>query len=319
MKLIRHPSVLQPIFTKGSAVTIGNFDGVHLGHQQILQALIEQAKQRQLPSVLVTFEPSPQEYFSPQSAPARLTNLREKLSALQKYALDYVVVIKFNRTLAQLSPQAFVQQVLLQKLQTRYLIVGDDFRFGKQRTGDFALLQSMAQQYGFCVEALNSVLNQQHRVSSTLIRKSLQQADFALAEQLLGRRYQMQGRIVHGDKRGRQLGFPTLNIPVKRWGIPLQGVYLVTVKFIRKVKGINSHQALPGVANIGCRPTINGKAILLEVHLLDFNHKVYGQHVQVTFLQQLRGEKRFASLEALQAQIAADKQLAERLFSKQFP
>ncbi len=285
-----------------SVATIGNFDGVHRGHQAILAQLREQASALKLPSVVIVFEPQPQEFFQPDTAPPRLMTLSEKLRALSQQDIDYLFCLKFDRALSQLSATDFVQKVLVEHLRVKHLVVGDDFRFGDGRSGDFALLGQLGQQFDFSVENTHTIGAQQHgvgRISSTAIRDCLAAADLTGAQHLLGRRYAITGRVVQGAQLGRTLGFPTANIALKRLRVALQGVYLVQVT-------LPDDSRCFGVANIGLRPTVDGKKASLEVHLLDVQADLYGQRLRVEFLQHIRDEQRFESLPALQAQIGRD-------------
>lgn len=286
-------------FAKGSVVTLGNFDGVHRGHQMILEKLNTIAQEQALPSVLITFEPQPKEYFNPETAPARLTSLREKVFLLQQFSLQNLLCLRFNNELANLSAEDFISKILLEKLQVRHLLVGDDFRFGYQRKGDVALLHQYATREKFTISVLPKVEFGAEVISSTRIRTALKEGDLTEAAKLLGRPYSISGRVVAGDKRGRQLGFPTANIRLQRLVSPVHGVYAV------RVKGYNNRD-LYGVANIGSRPTIAGKQFLLETHIFDFNETIYGQSLAIELLQQIRSEKKFASLDELKLQIADD-------------
>ena len=291
----------------GCVATIGNFDGVHLGHQAVLNQLAMKADMLHLPAVVITFEPQPFEYFVPEKAPARLTRFREKVEALRAYSIQRLCVLRFDRHLADMSAEMFIQRLLVEGLQVRYLVVGDDFRFGKDRKGDFALLQQAGRAYGVQVVNMHTFAVDQIRVSSTRIREALKQGDLGLAEKLLGRPYRMSGRVAHGDKRGRQLGFPTANIHLHRHKLPLSGVYAV------QLFGIDE-EPVNGVANIGIRPTIGGGKALLEVHLFEFDREIYGAHVQVHFLCKLRDEGNFSSLVQLTEQIGKDAQQARDYF-----
>lgn len=293
---------------RGCVATIGNFDGVHLGHQAVLGQVSEQAARMHLPSTVITFEPQPLEYFAPEKAPARLTRFREKFEALRRFNVDRLLVLPFNHKLAQLTAAEFIQRVLVDGLQVRYLVVGDDFRFGRGRHGDFAMLQQAGQQFGFDVVNVHSFCVDGQRVSSTRIREALQRGDHAGAETLLGRQYRMSGRVAHGDKIGRQLGYPTANIHIRRKTTPLQGIFVV------EVYGLHG-EPLNGVASLGTRPTVNGKKMLLEVYLFDFDQNIYGQHLQVGFLHKLRDELRFTSLDALKIQIDRDVEQAKAYFA----
>jgi len=299
----------------GSVVTIGNFDGVHLGHQAVLAQLVEKSQQLGVPGVIAMFEPYPQEFFSARDdhgrrAPARLTRLREKLQSLRRYAVDRVLCLRFNQQFAAQSAADFIEQLLVGQLGVKCLIVGDDFRFGYRRQGDLAMLQAAGERYGFQVINMHTFNVDGDRVSSTRIREALRQGDLNTASKLLGRPYHMSGRIVHGDKRGRSIGFPTANIYLHRHVSPLRGIYAVSVFGLDR-------EPVDGVANIGTRPSIDGKRCLLEVHLFDFDAEIYGCHVQVVFISRLRDEQRFESLSALQQQIAMDVQQARSLFEDQ--
>lgn len=298
MKLIRGLQNLQPP-AHGSVVTIGNFDGVHLGHQQLLQQLHQAAIQKKLPAILITMEPHPQEYFARGSLPARLTRLREKLAIFNQHAVQQVLCLQFNAKFAALSAEEFVQRVLVEGLAVKHIVIGDDFRFGRDRQGDYRLLVALGKQYNFTVEAVGPVLWQKERVSSTRIRQLLKAGEMTQAAQLLGRYYRLCGRVIYGDARGRQLGFPTANILLHRECSPLSGVFAV------RVYGL-SDSPLLGAANIGCRPTVDGQRNLLEVYILDFDANIYGRVIEVEFLHKLRDEQRFDSLDLLKQQIAAD-------------
>ncbi|PAV48175.1 riboflavin biosynthesis protein RibF [Pseudomonas sp. HAR-UPW-AIA-41] len=298
MQLVRGLHNLKPAL-RGCVATIGNFDGVHRGHQAILQRLRERAAELQLPSCVVIFEPQPREFFAPDNAPVRLSRLRDKLELLAAAGVDRVLCLAFNRRLRELSAADFVRTVLVEGLGVQHLEVGDDFRFGCDRAGDFSFLEQAGRQFGFSVEDAITIELDGERVSSTRVRNAAQVADFALAEQLLGRPFSISGRVLHGQKLGRQLGTPTANVQLKRRRAPLNGVYLVSVELDGRVQ--------PGVANIGMRPTVAGDGRAhLEVHLLDFAGDLYGRRLTVVFHQKLRDEQRFASLEALKAAIDAD-------------
>ncbi len=286
--------------TTSTVLTIGNFDGVHRGHRSLLAELKVQAGQMALPATVLTFEPHPRELFAPEQAPARLASLRDKLELLAEAGVDRVHVCRFNRKLAALTAEQFIERILLQGLSVRHLIIGDDFRFGKGRSGDFAMLQQAGATHGFAVEAMSTVDIGGVRVSSSAVRAALAGGDIERAEALLGRSYVIAGRVMDGKKIGRTIGFPTANIQVRRKRLPLSGVFAVTVSGV-------AAQPLPGAANIGVRPTLeDGLKPVLEVHLLDFDGDIYGRHVDVNFLHKLRDEAKFDSLDALKAQIARD-------------
>jgi riboflavin kinase/FMN adenylyltransferase len=293
----------------GSALTIGNFDGLHRGHQAVLRHLQQRAAEQQLATTVMTFEPTAQEYFSPGTAPARLQRLRDKLAMLQELEVNQVHCLRFNQELAELSADAFVGQILVEGLDVRYLVVGDDFRFGKERRGDFAFLQQAGQRYGFEVVSTRTFLEGEDRVSSTRIRQALAEGDLAMAEQLLGRSYRICGRVSPGQQRGRTIGFHTANVRLHRVVSPLKGVFAV------RVYGLGS-EVLNGVANVGTRPTVDGSYCVLEIHLFDFDSDIYGCHLDVEFRRKLREEKKFESFEALKQQIKIDAEQARTFFSE---
>jgi len=309
MELIRGLYNLRPRH-HGCVVTIGNFDGVHLGHQAVLGQLSEKSAEMGLPAALITFEPHPQEFFAVENVPPRLTRFREKIQALRRYAVDRVLCLSFNQALAEMPAQDFIRKVLIEGLGVRYLVVGDDFRFGHKRQGDPAMLRESGGRDGFQVINMHAFDVDGARVSSTRIRRALADGDLDTARKLLGRSYRMSGRVVHGDRRGRTIGYPTANIYLHRRATPLLGVYAVEVFGLDK-------EPLKGVANIGMRPTVNGRTCLLEVHIFDFARDIYGRHVQVEFLTKLRDEKRFESIDALQQQIHQDERAARDFFEKQ--
>lgn len=290
-------------------LTIGNFDGLHRGHQALLERLKAHASALQLPAAVLTFEPSPREFFTPDQAPARLTSLREKLELIEDSGVGQVYVCRFDARLAALTASDFVERILTKGLAIRHLIIGDDFRFGKGRVGDFEFLQQAGQQHGFTVESMPTIDWQGERVSSSAVRETLEDGDIEHAERLLGRPYCISGKVVHGEKVGRQLGFPTANVQLKRKRLALQGIFAVTVT------GVGA-QPVPGAASLGVRPTLgdNLKPVL-EVHLLDFDRSIYGAHVCVNFLHKLRDEAKYASLNELKAQIARDVDATRTYFS----
>ncbi len=299
MQLVRGLHNVRPA-AQGCVATIGNFDGVHLGHQQLLQRLASRACQMKLPSCVIIFEPQPLEYFSPEQAPVRLTRLRDKLELFARHGVDLVLCVAFNRKLQQLPAREFVRLVLIQALNIKHLQVGDDFRFGCDRSGDFAFLQRAGRQSGFSVEPTKTVSLAGQRISSTAIRDALRAGDLARAQQMLGRPFSISGRVMHGQKLGRKLQAPTANIQLKRYLAPMQGVFVVAAT-------LAGGRKVPAVANIGMRPTVeqSGRAYL-EVHLLDFNEDIYGQRMTVTFVKRLRDEEKFADLEQLRMAIAED-------------
>jgi len=294
---------------RGCVATIGNFDGLHIGHRAILERLIEISTEMKLPSMVITFEPHPQEFFNPARRPPRLTSFREKIEVLARVPIDRVLCLHFNRALAEMSALDFIHKLLVDALGVRCLVVGGDFRFGHRRVGDVPLLRQEGERLGFEVIVMDAVEIDGRRISSTRIRDALQRGDLAEAERLLGRRYRLAGLVVAGDGRGRQIGFPTANVHLQRRAYargatphdaPLAGVFAVEVYGVQE-------NALKGVANIGVRPTFGGQPrSVLEVHLLDFDGDLYGRHILVEFHTRLRDERRFDSPEALRQQIAKD-------------
>lgn len=298
MEIIRDRSNLKPEH-RGSAATIGNFDGVHAGHQAILSELRKQATMRGVPTVVVTFEPTPREYFAPDSAPPRLTGLREKHEMLDYHGIARMLVLRFDAALAALPAERFIREILVDGLGIRYLVIGDDFRFGKGRAGDLAMLQAAGREHGFDVAATPTQTHAGQRISSTLVREALADGDLALARELLGRGYRMSGKVISGDRIGRQLGYPTANLRRASRKLPVNGIFLV------RVYGLDG-EPLYGVASAGTRPTVNGRHAQVEVYLFDFDRDIYGRHIEVEFLEKLRDEEKFADLDALREQIRLD-------------
>ncbi len=311
MEIIRGLHNLRPRH-RGCIATIGNFDGVHLGHQAVLGQLAEKAASLSLPTVVVTFEPQPREVFTAGATPPRLSRFREKVQTLRRFSVDRVVCLRFSKKFSEMTAEEFIQRLLVNGLGVKYLVVGDDFRFGHGRKGDFALLSRAGDAHGFQVARMHSFYVDGQRVSSTLIRDALRDGDLVAAEKYLGRPYRMSGRVARGDQRGRTIGFPTANIHLHRKATPVQGVFAV------EVFGLDHEPAL-GVANVGTRPTVDGTRSLLEIHLLDFAGDIYGRYVQVDFLHKLRSEQKFPNLDALKEQIARDVAAAHRYFSQPGP
>lgn len=282
---------------------------MHLGHQAVIRQVRERSLRNGLPSLVIIFEPQPQEYFSANAAPARLTTLREKLVLLDSCGLDKVLCLRFDRRLAAMEAREFVDKVLVAGLGVRHLVVGDDFRFGHRRAGDFALLCEAGATHDFTVENTHTYIYAGARVSSTRIRAALEGGRLDEARHLLGRPYAISGRVIHGDKRGRQWGFPTANLPLGSRRPPLTGIFTVSVTGL-------GDSTLPGVASLGNRPVVDGKQTLLEVHLLDFNGEIYGRRINVEFLQKLRDEEHFPNVNALIEQMSVDKREAERYFAR---
>jgi riboflavin kinase / FMN adenylyltransferase len=291
-----------------TVLTIGNFDGVHLGHRALLERLVAHARGVGLPAAVMTFEPHPREFFVPDSAPARLTSLREKLLLLAAAGIDIAYVCRFDAGFSALTADDFVVRILVRGLGVRHLIIGDDFRFGRGRVGDFALLGRACSTYGFSLEAMDTVEVQNERVSSSAVREALQAADLARAARLLGRPYSIAGRVVQGQKLGRRLGFHTANIQLKHNLPPLLGVFAVRVK-------ADDGTVREGVANLGLRPTVSAlPSPSLEVHLFGFEGDLYRAHLSVDFLHKLRDQMKFENLEALACQIARDVADAKAFF-----
>lgn len=294
---------------QGCALTIGNFDGVHLGHQAVLRHLREKADELQLPMAVLLFEPQPREYFMGENAPARLMRLRDKLYYLQQANVDVVIVVKFDRSFAEQSAEDFIEKGLVAQLHVKFLSIGDDFKFGAKRQGNFEMLQLAGEKFGFQVEDNRSFCLDEQRISSTAIREALANDDLILAENLLGKPYRIFGRVIHGNKLGRTIGFPTANIRLHRQVNPVKGVYAVKVR-------LKSGEIFNGVANMGKRPTINGVLQLLEVYLFDFNQNIYDELVEVEFCHKIRNEIKFPSFYELKAQIERDVETAKKFFAK---
>ncbi|MCI4185798.1 bifunctional riboflavin kinase/FAD synthetase [Dickeya dianthicola] len=312
MQLIRGIHNLQACHY-GCVLTIGNFDGVHRGHQALLERLKLEGQARGLPVMVMIFEPQPLELFAAEKAPARLTRLRDKVKYLAQAGVDYLLCVTFDASFAANHANTFISSLLVEKLGVKFLVVGDDFRFGAGREGDFLLLQKAGAEQNFEVISTTTFCSSGKRVSSTAVREALAQDDLVLAEELLGHPYSISGRVVHGNELGRTIGFPTANLPLKRQVSPVSGVYAV------QVYGLGD-APLPGVANIGTRPTVTGdKRQQLEVHLLDVTLDLYGRHIDVVMCKKLRSEQRFASLDALKQQIANDVVAAREFFGLKAP
>ena len=291
----------------GCVLTIGNFDGVHKGHQRVIAALVARAKELNCAAAVLVFEPQPQELFAPDKAPARLCRLRDKYALLAELGVERLICVNFTRKFARQSAQQFIEQLLVEKLGIKHLIVGDDFHFGKNRLGDFAMLSEAGKKFAFEVTDTASCKMADFRVSSTAIRRALEQDNLHDVETMLGRPYSIIGKVFHGDKRGRQLGFPTANVLLKRRKSPLDGVFAVIVN--------TNDGVFNGVANIGSRPTVNGIRQQLEVHIFDFNDDIYGQCIEVIIKKKLRQVMKFDSLEALTTQIKQDSDQAKQVLN----
>ena len=307
MEIIRGLSNLKPRHKK-SAVTIGNFDGVHTGHQAILKQVREKAEELSVPSMLICFEPQPEEFFEEFDAPARLTRFREKVELLAEIGIDLVLCFKFDEKTRTISAEQFVS-ILTDQIETSALFVGDDFRFGADRSGDFELLRRSGGEHGYSVTNLYTMTYEHIRISSTRIRELLQAGDFKTAETMLGHTYSITGRVVYGRQIGRTLGVPTANIQLHRYRAPIDGVYAVEIEC--------ADGLYPGVANVGVRPTFEEKTLrpILEVHIFDFSKDIYGEHVKVLFRKKIREEIKFDGLDELKKAIFADIESARELFS----
>ena len=305
MELVRGIHNMRPRH-RGCAATIGNFDGVHLGHRHMIATLRERATALGVPAVVVTFEPTPREHFEGAAAPSRLSRLREKLAALEACGVERVVVLRFDERMRGLGATEFVDRLLVEGLGVRHLVVGHDFHFARRREGTVATLRAAGAVHGFTVEEVRQFLVAGERVSSSLVREALNRGDLARATRLLGRPYRMAGRVRLGRKLGRQLGFPTANLALQRKVVPLWGIFAVRASGA----GLVDH---PAVASLGTRPTVNGTDPLLEVHLFDWDGSLYGRYLDVDFIERLRDEQKFESLDALVAQMHRDAAAARRV------
>ena len=309
MQLIRGLSHLEP-FKNGCVLSIGNFDGLHLGHRAVIRKLVERGKVLGLPVVIMFFEPQPLEYFLGDNAPSRLMRLREKVIEMAKLPVDNLLIVRFNQNFANRDAEQFIEHILINTLNVKHLVIGDDFHFGKARRGNFAMLKEKGRLNGFTVEDTGSFQLEGLRISSTLIRDALVAGDLKRAEKLLGHCYSVCGRIAHGDKLGRTIGYPTANIRMHRKNTPVNGVFAVTMT------GIDGLE-FEGVANVGTRPTLDGGSkVILETYLFDFNKEIYGRYVEVHFHQKIRDESRFHSLEELKAQIVKDVAETKKIFAE---
>lgn len=305
MDIIQHINDINPVHT-GGVVTLGNFDGVHIGHQGMIRHIVGKASALKAPASVIVFEPQPAEFFSNQP-PARLTTFTEKCHAMGPLGVDAVLCLTFDKAMAELSAEDFVKTILVDKLKVKHVLVGDDFRFGRDRTGDHALLSRLGEAFGFTTEAMHSIMGDGFRVSSTQVRAALSTGDFDTAARLLGRPYHMEGQVVHGDERGRLLGYPTANIDPGRKVLPLRGVFAVKVRVL-------GHE-YEGMANVGTRPTVDGLKTLIEVNLFDFNESIYDQWINITFCAKMREEQRFSSVDELKAQLNLDKTQVKAYFT----
>ncbi|MBV1882918.1 MAG: bifunctional riboflavin kinase/FAD synthetase [Pseudomonadales bacterium] len=293
---------------RGCVATIGNYDGVHRGHQSIIAQVAEKSKELRLPSAVLLFEPQPSEYFASGSVPARIMRFRDKLEGLAEYGVGRVLCVRFNESFRSLSAKKFVDDILVNGMGVRFLVVGDDFHFGSDRRGDFEFLEREGQLNGFEVVNTKTTKYLSERVSSTRIRNALHDSNFELVDKLLGHRFYIGGRVVHGDKIGRTIGVPTANVLLGRQRSPLKGVFAV------EVSGIED-KPLPAMASIGNRPTVGGKDERLEVHLLDFKGDLYGRKIDVSFVKKIREEKKFDGLETLKQAIQNDIAIGRKIFN----
>ncbi len=291
-------------------ITIGNFDGVHLGHQSMFATARRLADEQNLPATVISFEPLPHEYFTSVNSPPRLQGLRDRVESVAKAKIDRLLLLRFNHALAAMQPEDFIRQILVETVGMRHIVVGDDFRFGYQRAGTVDTLQRHAGAHNYTVGQSETCLHGNQRVSSTRIRDLLQAGDLSAAAELLDRPYRISGRVIHGEKVGRQLGFPTANVALGKHRPPLRGVFAVWATHL--ATGVR----YPAIANLGERPTVGGRKLLLEVHALDQSPDWYGEHLAVDFMSQLRQEKRFDSLDELKAQIALDAASARQLMQR---
>jgi len=310
MEIIRGMHNIRPEH-HGNVVTLGNFDGVHKGHQMLLAHLQEKAVEYGVPATVITFEPQPREYFAGTSVPPRLTRMREKVELLRRHGTQRVLLIPFNEKTARTPALWITDELLHASLGARYVLVGDDFRFGHERRGDYAFMQAAGERLGFEVGQTSTLSLDGDRISSSRVRDALAAGNFTLAEALLGHQYFIMGRVVYGRQLGRQLGVPTANIRLQRYKAALEGVYCVSVTGI-------GDDAYEGIANIGVRPTVDGKEPLLEVHVFDFDGDLYNTLLTVTFRRKLRDERAFDGIDALKTQIDKDITEARTWFAAQF-
>jgi riboflavin kinase/FMN adenylyltransferase len=306
MELIRGLYNMRPRH-RGCVATIGNYDGLHLGHRQVLEQLVGRARQLDLPSLVMCFEPTPQEFFLGGKAPPRLSSFRDKFDQLAASGVDRFLCVRFDKELSVMPADDFVRILLVDGIDVRHLVVGDDFRFGHHREGNFSTLVEAGQRFGFAVVDTPSFKVDNERVSSTTIRNALAIGDLDRASQMLGCRYTMSGRVTHGDQLGRQLGYSTANIRPGRWRPPLEGVFAV------RVEGLGEPR--DGVANLGTRPTVDGRELLLEVHIFDFDRNIYGQRIRVEFIAHLRNETRFDDIGMMTRQMNRDADTARQILS----
>ncbi len=318
MKLLRgiRKGPAELIFTQGSVATIGNFDGVHRGHQSIVAHVVNKAKDLKLPSVVILFEPQPKEFFAPDKAPARIMRFREKYLYLEGLGVDYLLCLPFNKKLAQLSAEDFARLVITERLNVKYLVVGDDFAFGRERTGNYEFLEQWGKSVGFDVQDSESMIVKGERVSSTLVRQALADSDFEKAAAFLGRPFEFSGKVCYGQQLGRKLGVPTINLPISRKQTPIKGVFAVEVVIEDESDAKGQPIRYQGVSNLGTRPTVNGKGVLLEVNIFDFNRMIYRKTVHVRPLMKIRDEEKFPDIETMKNKILEDIEVAKTFFKQ---
>jgi len=297
---------------RGAAITVGGYDGIHLGHGALIASTCGIAKQLARPAMMLTFEPLPREYLVPQDPPARLTDLRERWRVLERSDLHYMCVLSFDEKLRQLTGEQFVA-LLTQRFAASAVVVGQDFRFGRGGAGSITLLRAAAEAGAFELELVPSVCIEDERVSSSGVRAALAAGNFGRARDLLGRAYSMRGRVVAGEQLGRRLGYPTANLRMRRRKLPMTGIYAVRV---RGVDALHPHTARAGVASLGFRPTVDGTEPLLEVHVFDYNGVLYGAELDVEFVAKIRDEEKFANLDALVQQMHLDSARARELLEE---
>lgn len=308
MRLMRRPQVGRDDLPGACVATIGTFDGVHLGHRRILERVIDAAASRALPSVVLSFEPTPREFFSRGTPPARLTRFREKFAKLDELGIDWFFCPPFDASMEKLDPDEFIDRLLVETLDIRHLVVGDDFVFAHKRSGNVEHLRAAGDRLGFAVEQVHSVVEQGIRVSSTEIRRALEAGDMQRAGLLLGQPYSMTGRVVDGQKLGKMLGFPTANVNLNRRASPVAGIFAV------RVAGLGA-DSLDGVASVGTRPTVDGIELILEVHIFEFDRDIYGEYIRVDFIEKLRDEQKFPDLDSLTAQMHVDAEQARNILA----
>lgn len=305
MKLIRH---LESINNhQQCAITIGNFDGVHRGHQALLKQLITKAKADNLLTVVISFKPSPKEFFGKKQA--QITSFNEKFKLLQAQGIDEYLLLNFNEDFANITAENFIVNILIKKLNVKYIVIGDDFRFGKNRTGNITLLQLFAYKNNFTIDVLNALNDNNTRISSSNIRLELAKGNFNTVNNMLGRQFTISAKVIHGNKKGKEIGYPTINIPIKRKISPILGIFAVFV--------IINNTRYQGVASIGFRPIINGNKVILEVFIFNFDKTIYGKYAKVEFCYKIRNEENFINFEQLKLKIAEDVIIAKEYFNNE--